>query len=197
MNSDNPDSEDLAQAPLSDEQRLALLEKGRRVDRILLIGLTAMLAVILASCQTSVLVGQFGESDERADALLIQSLEQRQQALESRIAALEQQTGELAAASDHSGTLARPVVDSPDAISQVARTLIGQEQSYQTSLIALRTGMGELAGMIAGSRSWLDHYNEVLAKPLAESQARVKELQQWRAGLELSSAATPAAPGAP
>jgi hypothetical protein len=197
MNSDNPGNEDLAQAPLSDEQRLALLEKGRRVDRILLIGLAAVLVMVLASWLTSVLVGPLGESEERADALLIQSLEQRQQALESRIVVLEQQAGQLAATASHSGAPAAPVVDSPDAISQVARTLIGQEQSYQTSLVALKTGMGELAGMIAGSRSWLDHYNEVLAKPLAESQARVKELQQWRAGLELSSAATPAAPGAP
>jgi hypothetical protein len=192
MNSDNPDSEDLAQVPLSDEQRLAILEKGRRVDRLLLIGLAAVLAMTLASWLTSALVGQPGEADERADALLIQSLEQRQQALENRIVALEQQTSQLAPAAEHHDTAAAPALDSPDAISQVARTLIGQEQSYQTSLIALRTGMGELAGMIAGSRSWLDHYNEVLAKPLAESQARVKELQQWRAGLELSSATAPA-----
>jgi hypothetical protein len=127
MNSDNPDSEDLAQVPLSDEQRLAILEKGRRVDRLLLIGLAAVLAMTLASWLTSALVGQPGEADERADALLIQSLEQRQQVLESRIAALEQQTSQLAPAAEHHDTTAAPALDSPDAISQVARTLIGQD----------------------------------------------------------------------
>ncbi|MNG28117.1 hypothetical protein D3C84_1133340 [compost metagenome] len=39
--------------------------------------------------------------------------------------------------------------------------------------------MRDLAGMIAGSRSWLDDYNEALDKSLAESQARVEQLQQW------------------
>jgi hypothetical protein len=41
--------------------------------------------------------------------------------------------------------------------------------------------MRDLAGMIAGSRSWLEDYQEALDKPLNESRARVKELQQWSA----------------
>jgi hypothetical protein len=62
---------------------------------------------------------------------------------------------------------------------QLAKTLIGQEQGFQQSLVALKTGMRDLAGMIAGSRSWLSFYQEALDKPLAGSNARVKELQQW------------------
>ena len=36
-----------------------------------------------------------------------------------------------------------------------------------------------IAFMTPGSRSWLDFYEESLAKPMADSQARVKALQQW------------------
>ena len=41
--------------------------------------------------------------------------------------------------------------------------------------------MRELAGMTPGSRSWLDYYEESLAKPMADSQARVKALEKWSA----------------
>ena len=64
----------------------------------------------------------------------------------------------------------------------LARTLIGQERSYQSSIAALKLGMRDLAGMIAGSRSWLEDYEAELNKPLAESQARIKALQRWSEG---------------
>jgi hypothetical protein len=52
----------------------------------------------------------------------------------------------------------------------------------------LKNGRRDLAGMIAGSRSWLSDYQEALDKQLGESQQREKDLQQWTAG---KSAADP------
>ncbi|UTW07519.1 hypothetical protein [Pseudomonas benzenivorans] len=190
MNSDNPETYDLASAPPSDEQRLERLEKGRRVDRIVLIGLALMLVVVLASWSTATLLR---ETSPGADAQQLQDLQNQQLLLEKKLAALEQQNNQLVAAQGSKTLSTAPVVNSPDAIQQVAKTLIGQEQSYQKSLAALKTGMGELAGMIPGSRSWLDYYNEILDKPLAESRARAEELKQWSAGPELTSAGKPAA----
>ncbi|NQD96745.1 hypothetical protein HP532_29220, partial [Pseudomonas sp. CrR25] len=68
------------------------------------------------------------------------------------------------------------------ALQQVGAVLIAQEQSFQRSLVALKHGMRDLAGMIAGSRSWLADYNEALDKSLSESQERSKHLQQWLDG---------------
>ena len=191
MNSDNAEAYDLASTALSDEQRLERLEKGRRIDRILLIGLAAVLVIVLASWTTASVMGMSGETDRSAEVRRLQSLEEQQQLLEKKIAALEQQHSQREAAQGSKPLPSAPVVNHPDAIQQVAKTLIGQEQSYQKSLSALKTGMAELAGMIAGSRSWLDYYNEVLDKPMAESRARVEDLQQWSAGPKLTSAAEP------
>ncbi|HSC83413.1 MAG TPA: hypothetical protein VLC30_07310, partial [Pseudomonas sp.] len=72
-------------------------------------------------------------------------------------------------------------------VKQLANVLIGQEQNYQQSITALKNGMRDLAGMIAGSRSWLEDYEADLNKPLGESQARVKALQQWANGKPAAS----------
>ena len=64
----------------------------------------------------------------------------------------------------------------------VARTLIGQEQSYQKTIAALKNGMRDLAGMIAGSRSWLSDYQEALDKQVGESQARAQRLHEAQQG---------------
>ncbi|MNG39775.1 hypothetical protein D3C84_1280370 [compost metagenome] len=73
----------------------------------------------------------------------------------------------------------------------MATTLIGQEQSYQKTIVALKNGMRDLAGMIAGSRSWLEDYEADLNKPLAESQARTKALQQWSTGKAATATQAP------
>ena len=91
----------------------------------------------------------------------------------------QQQTGVASGAAPE----AAPVVREQDHenVRMVARTLIGQENNYQHTLNALKEGMRELAGMTPGSRSWLDFYEESLAKPMADSQARVKALEKWSA----------------
>ncbi len=61
----------------------------------------------------------------------------------------------------------------------MGRTLLGQEQSYQQSLAALKNGMRDLADMVPGSRSWLDDYNEEIDKAVNASMQRVKAIQQW------------------
>ncbi|WP_332822091.1 hypothetical protein [Pseudomonas sp.] len=169
--------------PISAEQRLELLEKGRRLDRILLFILAAVLAMTLASWLTIGLLGQSGEQAENSGAKQIQSLQEQAAALQKQVAELEQQVGQQ---SHQLSTLqnSKPAVplssgDNRAVQQQVAQTLIGQEQSFQHSLGALKNGMRDLAGMIAGSRSWLSDYQEALDKQVGESQARAQRLQQW------------------
>ncbi|MFZ3203750.1 MAG: hypothetical protein WA161_07725 [Pseudomonas sp.] len=177
------DPEESSGEPISAEQRLELLEKGRRLDRILLFILAAVLAMTLASWLTIGLLGQPGEQAENSGAKQIQSLQELATALQKQLAELEQQVGQQG---HQLSTLqsSKPAVplssgDNRAVQQQVAQTLIGQEQSFQHSLAALKNGMRDLAGMIAGSRSWLSDYQEALDKQMGESQARAQRLQQW------------------
>ena len=176
---------DSTEAP-SDEQRLLQLEKGRKLDRILFFTLTAVLTMILASWLTASVFNLLHEEEPSdGDGSLVAMQTQITQ-LEKQLATLQQQVDTQNAklstlpASTPGATM--PTVeryDDRELRRQLARTLIGQEQGFQQSLVALKTGMRDLAGMIAGSRSWLSFYQEALDKPLAGSSARVKELQQW------------------
>ena len=177
------DPQESSGEPISAEQRLALLEKGRRLDRILLFILAAVLTMTLVSWLTIGLLGQSGEQAENGDTKQILSLQEQASALQKQVAALEQQVAQQGQqlSSLHSSKPVAPLSsgDNRAVQQQVAQTLIDQEQSFQHSLGALKNGMRDLAGMIAGSRSWLSDYQEALDKQVGESQARAQRLQQW------------------
>jgi chromosome segregation ATPase len=169
--------------PISAEQRLERLEKNRRLDRILLFILAAVLAMTLASWLTIGLFGRSGEQEESSGAKQILGLQEQASALQKQVAALEQQVSQHGhqLSSLQSSKAAVPLSSGDNRVvqQQVAHTLIGQEQSFQHSLAALKNGMRDLAGMIAGSRSWLSDYQEALDKQVGASQARAQRLQQW------------------
>ncbi|TWC35014.1 hypothetical protein FBY03_11159 [Pseudomonas sp. SJZ079] len=178
---------DNTEAP-GDEQRLLQLEKGRKLDRILFFTLTAVLTMILASWLTASVFNLLHEKESNDDADSLVALQDQLSLLEKKLATLQQQVDtqstRLSALPASTPGATMPTVeryDDRELRRQLAKTLIGQEQGFQQSLVALKTGMRDLAGMIAGSRSWLSFYQEALDKPLAGSNARVKELQQWSA----------------
>jgi chromosome segregation ATPase len=180
--------------PSSAEQRLELLEKGRRLDRILLFILAAVLTMTLASWMTIGLLGGSGEQAENGGAKQILSVQEQTSALQKQLATLEQQVArhDQRLSTLQSRKPAAPLSsgDNRAVQQQVAQTLLSQEQSFQHSLGALKNGMRDLAGMIAGSRSWLSDYQEALDKQVSESQARAQRLQQWAN----DSSDSPAAP---
>jgi hypothetical protein len=178
---------DSTEAP-SDEQRLLQLEKGRKLDRILFFTLTAVLTMILASWLTASVFNLLHEEEPNEGADRLIALQEQVTLLEKKLATLQQQVdtqnAKLSTLPASTPGTTMPTVeryDDRELRRQLAKTLIGQEQGFQQSLIALKTGMRDLAGMIAGSRSWLSFYQEALDQPLAGSNARVKELQQWSA----------------
>ncbi|MDP3977715.1 MAG: hypothetical protein Q8P85_06930 [Pseudomonas sp.] len=188
------DPQESSGEPISAEQRLELLEKGRRLDRILLFILAAVLAMTLASWLTIGLLGQSGEQAENNGAEQIQRLQEQATTLQKQLAELEQHVAQQGQqlSTLQSSKPAAPLSsgDNRAVQQQVAHTLIGQEQSFQHSLGTLKNGMRDLAGMIAGSRSWLSDYQEALDKQVGESQARAQQLQQWVS----DSSDSPAAP---
>ncbi|VXB85518.1 conserved hypothetical protein [Pseudomonas sp. 8AS] len=191
----NKDSEAGIHEILSDLQRIELLEKSAKLNRRLIYALGGGLLLALLGL---LLLGLFGGGEEAAEQgasqASVAALEKKLVSLDQQVATLKQQAQNQQKLFDLlKGGLPAPVVSpapaagaTPSAadratVQQVAKTLIGQERNYQESLAALKLGMRDLAGMIAGSRSWLEDYQEALDKPLNESRARVKELQQWSA----------------
>lgn len=182
---------------LGDQQRIELLEKSAKLSRLLIYGLAGGLVLLLLTVVLIALLGGSDEHEEKepvASKASVAALEKRLVTLEQQVATFQQQLKNqqalisLAAssppvpASTAAPTPAAPSGPDRATVKQVASVLIGQEQNYQQSITALKNGMRDLAGMIAGSRSWLEDYEADLNKPLGESQARVKALQQWSSG---------------
>lgn len=180
---------------LSDLQRIELLEQSAKLNRLLIYALGGGLLLALLGLLLLGLLGGGEEAAEQgASQASVAALEKKLVSLDQQVATLKQQAQNQQKLFDLlKGGLPAPAVSpapaagaAPSAadratVQQVAKTLIGQERNYQESLAALKLGMRDLAGMIAGSRSWLEDYQEALDKPLNESRARVKELQQWSA----------------
>jgi hypothetical protein len=192
------DSETSAIEVLDDQQRIALLEKAGKLNRLLIFGLAGALLLNLIAWILVAALGGSGEPDEETLAALasrasVEALQKEVGALQLQIGPLQQQLKDqqklILMLSQQGQQPAAEPGDTPPAadtreqdqenVRMLARTLIGQENNYQQTLNALKEGMRELAGMTPGSRSWLDFYEESLAKPMADSQARVKALQKW------------------
>ncbi|WJN61244.1 hypothetical protein [Pseudomonas sp. SO81] len=187
-------------ALLTDQQRIEKLEKAGKLNRLLIFGLAGALLLTLLTWLLVALLSSSAEEAAEDQAQLaslasVEALQKELGALQLQIAPLQQQIKDqqklilLQAQQQMAPPAEAATGDAPAAdetrerdrenVRMLARTLIGQENNYQHTLNALKEGMRELAGMTPGSRSWLDFYEESLAKPMADSQARVKALQKW------------------
>lgn len=184
---------------LSDAQRIARLEQAGKLNRLLIFGLAGALLLNLIAWVLVAALGGKAELDEEERAALasrasVDALQKEVGALQLQGDSLQQQLKDqqrlmlllqkqATAAPAAAAASAAPATDGEERykaqVQMLARTLIGQEHNYQQSLQALKEGMRELAGMTPGSRSWLEFYESSLAKPMADSQARVKALQAW------------------
>lgn len=180
-------------APGTELGRLEKLEKSARLDRVLIL---ALAAALLFSLLGWVSVALFSGAEEEAQEALVASqasvdaLQKELAAQQLLIGTLQQQVQDqnklilLIQKQPSAPSAAQPANSGPDSMRMIARTLIGQERNYQQSIAALKTGMRDLAHMVAGSRSWLDYYEEALNQPLADSQARVETLEKWAQSAE-------------
>lgn len=177
-------------APDSDEERLAKLEKANRFNRILIFALALLLFIVLSSLATSAVVKMLADEPPPFDPAAFAALQQRADTLEKELTALKEDQKrqdvllKLAAApppppAPVAAAPAAPPSQDVAALKLMGRTLLGQEQSFQQSLQALKNGMRDLADMIPGSRSWLSDYNEELDKAVNASVQRTKAIQQW------------------
>ena len=175
-----------AEEPLSDAERLQVLEKSAKLNRLLLYGVAGVVVLILVGLLAVKVAGLFAEDPSKAAAEQISQLEKQVKGLKGDISELQGQVlkQEAQLALQQTGNLAgilKPTED-PGTVSQLAKTLQGQENDFQQVILTLQVGMRDLAYMLPGSRTWLDYYTETLNKSLATSKARTLELQQWARG---------------
>ncbi|MCU1719195.1 hypothetical protein [Pseudomonas sp. 5P_3.1_Bac2] len=164
---------------LSEQQRLDLLTAAGQRNRRFILGLSVALGSLML-----VSVGfnfyHLWRADEGAQ---LHSLQQQVQRLEHQL--VEQQLAlthqEQLAASQQARQVEAQLfkLENPDTIAQVSQVLQAQEQDYQQVLDGLRLGMRDLANMLAGSRSWLADYTEVIDRAQASSKKRSAAIKAW------------------
>lgn len=172
------DQEAPEEQALSEEQRIAILEKMVRLHRWLVFSICLLIIVALSVFITFSVV-----SATAPDAKLFTPQNFRQ--LQQRVAKLEQQNRDQQTRLKNLHQDLVTLEHSPggtEATKLMRRTLIGQDQSFQQFIKAMQSGMHDLANMIPGSRTWLDVYEDALGKVAKESDARLKRLKQdWPA----------------
>lgn len=174
--------------PLSDAERLQALEKSSTLSRLILYGVAGVVVLMLLVLLAVQVSGLLADDPNKAAAEQISQLEKQVKSLKGDISELQGQVQKQGAqlALQQSGNLAgilKPAAtEDPGTVSQLAKTLQGQENDFQQVILTLQVGMRDLAYMLPGSRTWLEYYTETLNKSLATSKARTLELQQWAKG---------------
>ena len=182
------DNEAGAVEPLSDAERLQALEKSSTLSRLILYGVAGVVVLMLLVLLAVQVSGLLADDPNKAAAEQISQLEKQVHGLKGEISELQGQVQKQGAqlALQQSGNLAgilKPAAtEDPGTVSQLAKTLQGQENDFQQVILTLQVGMRDLAYMLPGSRTWLEYYTETLNKSLATSKARTLELQQWAKG---------------
>ncbi|WP_437884013.1 hypothetical protein [Pseudomonas sp. LRF_L74] len=188
-------AENASSGTAGDQERFEQLEKAGKANRRIIHILAGVLGLVVIVGITAGSLSLFKHTDPSASLASVEALQQKVGALEQQLNSLQLQVRDqekllaLTTAPAAPPAVAPPVASAPAPardhddgkrnVQQVAKMLLGQEQSYQEALAGLKIGMTDLAGMIAGSRSWVDYYGESVDKQVAASRARVKNLQQW------------------
>ena len=183
------ESEPSGDAVLSDAERLHLLEKSAKLNRLMLLGLAVVVLVIVLVTVIVQSVNLMSTEPVDDTAVQIEELKKQLHDVQGDLGTLQEQLHKQEAqlaqvAQQQTGNLAgilKPTQD-PGTVEQLAKTLLGQEKDFQQVLLTLQVGMRDLAYMLPGSRTWLEYYTEALSKTVATSKVRSTEIQQWAKG---------------
>jgi len=160
-----------AQEPLTEEQRIAQLEKKVGNNKLFLFGIALFLIIIISMIVTAFAILNFKGSEEPKNEAFT--------ALQTEVIELKQQLASVDAKLD------KLSITFPDLKNQLANTqntvlkkvMLEQEQGFQKFLMALQSGTYDLAHMVPGSRTWLDQYSEQINRSITHSKARTNALK--------------------
>lgn len=163
------------QSPLTEEQRIALLEKAARTNKFVLLAFALFLIIFVSVATTAfaIFVVNGSEAEEpnqaEAGATLHADIEKQYQKLEDIDAKLVEHSlalEHLQKQLNNSGNLA------------LAQVLNEQEQNFQTFLTSLRSATYDLAHMVPGSRAWLEMYSSQIDSAVDQSKQRQRKIER-------------------
>ena len=150
---------------LTEEQRIARLEKKVGQNRLLLTLVTLVIVIGISVSTTVGIIKLLRVDKPYATLSEVEEMATRIETMEAQLVTLQ---------TDMDG-LVNNVSTGGNALIQ--KTLIEQEQSYRTFISTLQVGMVDLAKMVTGSRTWLEIYREQLQEVSAASEAREQALK--------------------
>lgn len=172
-------AEEVEGGSLSEEQRLQLLAKAGRRNRLFIFGLAGVLGSLMLVSAGLNVYSLVNSTDDARVVALEQQLKRLEQQVAAQQTTLQHQDELLASqqATRLTGLFER--AENPDSIAQVSKVLQSQERDYQVVMQGLKAGMRDLANMLPGSRSWLADYDEVIERAQLNSRTRAAAIQAW------------------
>jgi hypothetical protein len=166
---------------LSEEQRIALLEKNVSSNKVILLIVALILIITISVAITTGIVNVLSSNDQPQIKLTdFQSAQKEIADLKKVVTIQNEKITQLVKAYPELKTL---LVNSSAPSFQ--KILLEQENSYQEFLTSMKSGMYDLAHMVPGSRTWLEMYNEQMNKAITQSQKRSRELEKISTGKTL------------
>lgn len=102
----------------------------------------------------------------RQEAVVVADITALRAQVEQQADAITRLEGEIVALKDSSP------------FEQLRNLLANQEKGFQLFLAGMKTGMNDLAHMVRGSRTWLEHYEGRLDDIIVQSQTRAEALSR-------------------
>ncbi|MGB4072464.1 hypothetical protein [Pseudomonas sp.] len=172
-------TEEVEGGSLSEEQRLQLLTKAGRRNRLFIFGLAGVLGSLMLVSAGLNVYSLLSSADDSRVVALEKQVKRLEQQVATQQTTLQHQDELLAShqATRLTGLFER--TENPDSIAQVSKVLQSQERDYQVVMQGLKAGMRDLANMLPGSRSWLADYDEVIERAQLNSRARAAAIQAW------------------
>lgn len=163
---------------LPDSARMQRVEASLAFQKRLIIVLGAVTVILLSSFATGALMVQRKHAQAPSAIIPVETGETGQGELRKRLAVvekdLESSRQELIALTTALQRL--QVVERTGQVDQMNAVLQEQERAFRVFLRNLKDGMFDLSRMVAGSRTWLDEYNQRIDQLIAESRAREARL---------------------
>lgn len=166
------------QSPLTEEQRIALLEKSASINKMVLLGFALFLIIFISVATTAfaifVVKGNEVEAPKQAEAAAtvhadIEKQYQKLEAIDAKLVEHSLALEHLQKQLNSSGNLA------------LAQVLNEQEQNFQIFLASLRSATYDLAHMVPGSRAWLEMYGSQIDSSVEQSKERQHKIEKIKA----------------
>jgi len=159
---------------MQEMQRLGLVEKNVKLDRMLLLFLAGLIILtIIVTVSISLVSSIYTSEGERASAAIIAELQEEITELRNDLQRTQLQlqvsgneTSELKALFENSNAPA------------LQKMMLAQEQGFQDFIRSMKDGIYDLARIVPGSRTWLQVYSDKMDTTLQLSLKRQQALRK-------------------